>query len=101
MEIVHLDERRYWKWLDKLDRTRRGAVMRRIDSLRQYGLEIGMPTIRRLFGGVWEVRSPLGERMYFTVIDGVAVFVAYGNKDTQLRDTVVAQRRAAEARDAH
>lgn len=54
-----------------------------------------MPTVKRIDSDVSEVRS--GKyRLYFTIVDDDAMFVAYGEKDTQQRDIERAQRPAKE-----
>ena len=100
MEIVHLSERRYRRWRARLSEQDRQHVGRRLQLLERHGVELGMPNVRRLFSGVWEVRVPTGVRMYFTIFEGDIVFVDYGNKDTQSRNMSRALQRAQELHDA-
>jgi putative component of toxin-antitoxin plasmid stabilization module len=97
MRIRHRDEREYEKWSNGIDDREIAKIGRRLEMLRLFGIDIGMPTVRRIDGEVSEVRS--GKyRLYFTVVDAEAVCIAYGEKDTQQRDIERARQRAREYR---
>ena len=52
--------------------------------------------MRRINPLVYELRIPSSLRLYFTADEHLAMFVRYGDKDTQQRDIAVATRRAQE-----
>ena len=100
MEIVHLDERRFRTWRARLGPDAQRHVERRLKLLGEHEVGLGMPNVRRLFGGAWELRIHSGLRMYFGVVEGTIVLVEYGTKDTQQRDIQRAMRRLTEMHDA-
>ena len=64
-------------WLRGLKRKDRKVVGRDIKTA-QYGWPLGMPLIRKLEPGLWEVRSHIGEgiaRVMFTVDGGLMVLL--------------------------
>ena len=96
VEIVHFNAAEYRKWRARLGPADVAHVRRRLALLEEQGIEIGLPNVKQLSQQLWELRVPTGARLYFTVDDDMAVFVKYGNKDTQSRDIEVATRRTQE-----
>ncbi len=91
------------EWLLALPRDDRKAVGRDIKTA-QYGWPLGMPLIRRLEPGLWEVRSRLGAgiaRVLFTVEAQTMVllhaFVKKSQK-TPATDLKIARQRLADLR---
>ena len=65
------------EWLKDLQREDRRAIGQDIKTA-QYGWPLGMPLIRKLEPGLWEVRSNITHgiaRVLFTVGDGVMVLL--------------------------
>lgn len=65
------------QWLKGMDRMDRKAVGEDIKTA-QYGWPLGMPLIRKLEPGLWEVRSHLGQgvaRVIFTVAEGTMILL--------------------------
>lgn len=65
------------QWLKDLKREDRKAIGQDIKTA-QYGWPLGMPLIRKLEPGLWEVRSHISQgiaRVIFTVADGVMVLL--------------------------
>ena len=86
------------QWLKDLKREDRKAIGQDIKTA-QYGWPLGMPLIRTLEPGLWEVRSHTSQgiaRVIFTVVDGVMVllhaFVKKSQK-TPLEDLSTARQR--------
>lgn len=93
------------EWLLGLRREDRKAVGSDIKTA-QYGWPLGMPLIRKLEPGLWEVRSHIGggiARVMFTADDGVMVllhgFVKKSPK-TPATDLKTARQRLARVRGA-
>ena len=93
------------EWLLGLHRDDRHAVGFDVKTA-QYGWPLGMPLIRKLEPGLWEVRSHLAvgiARVMFTVEDGQMVllhgFVKKSQK-TPAADLKTARQRLAELRGA-
>jgi phage-related protein len=89
------------QWLKDLKREDRKAIGQDVKTA-QYGWPLGMPLIRKLEPGLWEVRSHIAEgiaRVLFTVEDGVMVllhgFVKKSPK-TPLGDLRTARQRRAD-----
>jgi len=92
------------EWLKGLEPEDRKAVGQDVKTA-QYGWPLGMPLIRKLEPGLWEVRSHLAQgivRVIFTVDDGVMVllhgFVKKSQK-TPLSDLKTARQRLASLRE--
>jgi phage-related protein len=88
--------REWLKALPEAERKRLGQEIRTV----QFGWPVGMPLVRKLQPGLWEVRVRLANRIarvLFTVIDDVAVlvhgFIKQGQKTPQ-DDLELAARRA-------
>ncbi len=65
------------EWLKSLPRDDRRAIGEDIKTA-QYGWPLGMPLIRKLERGLWEVRSNISTgiaRVFFTVTDGLMVLL--------------------------
>jgi hypothetical protein len=94
MDVFHLNMSEYAKWFRRRSSQDKSAVMRRLDLLSEHGLQIGLPNVRRINLFLWELRTPGGLRLYFTIDRDAAIFLAYGNKDSQQRDIDLATSRA-------
>ena len=91
-------------WLLGLKREDRKSVGRDIKTA-QYGWPLGMPLIRKLAPGLWEVRSRIGEgiaRVMFTV-DGNLMVLLHGfvkkSQKTPAADLKTARGRLARLRE--
>jgi phage-related protein len=65
------------QWLRNLNREDRRIIGRDVKTV-QYGWPLGMPLVRKLEPGLWEVRSHIAQgiaRVIFTVGDGVMVLL--------------------------
>jgi phage-related protein len=89
------------QWLKDLKREDRKAVGQDIKTA-QYGWPLGMPLIRKLEPGLWEVRTHISQgvaRVLFTVGDGLMVllhgFVKKSQKTPQA-DLRTARQRLAD-----
>lgn len=72
-------------WLKKMDRADRRAVGEDVKTA-QYGWPLGMPLIRKMGPGLWEVRSHITQgiaRVIFTVSEGTMVLLHGFVKKTQ------------------
>lgn len=90
-------------WLRGLAREDRKAVGEDIKTA-QFGWPMGMPLIRKLAGGLWEVRSRISSgitRVMFTV-DGQTMVLLHGfqkkSQRTPQADLMTAKRRLAQLR---
>ena len=90
-------------WLRGLAREDRKAVGEDIKTA-QFGWPMGMPLIRKLAGGLWEVRSRISSgitRVIFTV-DGQTMVLLHGfqkkSQRTPPADLMTAKRRLAQLR---
>lgn len=90
-------------WLRGLSREDRKAVGEDIKTA-QFGWPMGMPLIRKLAGGLWEVRSRISSgitRVMFTV-DGQTMVLLHGfqkkSQRTPPADLMTAKRRLAQLR---
>jgi len=90
-------------WLKGLNRDDRKAIGQDVKTA-QYGWPLGMPLIRKLEPGLWEIRSHIAQgiaRILFTVTDGVMVilhgFVKKSQK-TPPGDLTTARQRLASLR---
>ena len=89
----------FTKWLRALrDRRARVIVIDRVARLARFGVG----DTKRIGARVEELRIPFGPgyRIYFTVVSDEVVFLLVGgDKGSQTRDIVLAQRLAADAHD--
>ena len=92
------------QWLKRLDRADRKTVGEDVKTA-QYGWPLGMPLIRKLEPGLWEIRSRITQgiaRLIFTVSEGTMVllhsFVKKSQK-TPLTDLRTARQRLAALRE--
>lgn len=90
-------------WLRALDRESRRVIGNDIKTV-QYGWPLGMPLVRSLGGGLWEVRSRLRDGIARTIFFAernvmvlVHAFIKKSQKTPQ-EDLTLARRRAAELR---
>lgn len=92
------------QWLKGLKREDRRAIGQDVKTA-QYGWPLGMPLIRKLEPGLWEVRSHIPQgiaRVLFTVADGVMVLLHGFVKRSQKippGDLKVARQRLADLRE--
>lgn len=90
-------------WLRGLDREDRKVIGEDIKTV-QYGWPLGMPLVRGLGDGLWEVRSRLKDRIarviFFAEGDVMALVHGFIKKSqkTPKDDLALARRRAAELR---
>ena len=91
-------------WLLELKRQDRKTVGQDIKTA-QYGWPLGMPLIRKLEPGLWEVRSHVADgiaRMLFTV-DGETMVLLHGfvkkSQKTPATDMKTARQRLADLRE--
>jgi phage-related protein len=78
--------REWLKSLDKLERKIIGADIKTV----QFGWPLGMPLVRKVDKGLWEVRSHLDRktaRVFFTAHDGMLVLLHGFVKKTQKTPT--------------
>lgn len=64
-------------WLRRLPKSERHTIGREIRTL-QFGWPLGMPLVRKIEHGIWELRVGLDTRIarvIFTVIDDTAVLI--------------------------
>ena len=90
-------------WLLGLDRGGRRAVGQDIKTA-QYGWPLGMPLIRKLEPGLWEVRShiPIGIARVIFAVEGESLVLLHGfikkSQRTPAADLRTARQRLAELR---
>jgi phage-related protein len=90
-------------WLRGLDREDRKVIGEDVKTV-QYGWPLGMPLVRSLGDGLWEVRSRLKGRIaraiFFAEGDVMALVHGFIKKSqkTPENDLALARRRAAELR---
>ncbi|MCY3713999.1 MAG: type II toxin-antitoxin system RelE/ParE family toxin [Gemmatimonadetes bacterium] len=91
-------------WLTTLTREDKKAIGADIKTV-QFGWPLGMPLVRRLYRGVWEVRSVLQgrkARVLFTV-QGSSIVLLHGfikkERKTPYQDLQLAKTRAAQLGD--
>jgi len=89
------------EWLKKLPRDDRRSIGVDLKTV-QFGWPLGMPLVRKLEPGIWEVRSSLDRRIarvLFTVV-GETLVLLHGfvkkSQKTPLSDLEVARSRKAE-----
>ena len=89
------------EWLKKLSRDDRRSIGIDLKTV-QFGWPLGMPLVRKLEPGIWEVRSNLDRRIarvLFTVV-GETLVLLHGfvkkSQKTPLSDLEVARSRKAE-----
>lgn len=89
------------EWLKSLNRGDKRTIGEDIKTA-QFGWPLGMPLIRKLERGLWEVRSNLSQgiaRVLFTV-DGNTMILLHGfvkkSQKTPLTDLNIARRRLAD-----
>lgn len=73
------------EWLKSLPRDERKIIGEDIKTV-QFGWPMGMPLIRKLESGLWEIRSKLGKkisRVMFTEIQGMLVLLHGSIKKSQ------------------
>jgi putative addiction module killer protein len=85
------------KWLHERTKEQKTAIARRLLLLQKLGPDLGMPNVKALGNGLYELREmSFGYRLYFYFDrenNKIIVVVAAGEKDTQERDI----RKAKEA----
>ncbi len=80
------DAREYTKWVQHLSPEMRGRITTKLYRLREHGVGLRMPLVRRLDADLYELRVDK-YRLYFTIAHGNELHVlAYGDKGTQQRD---------------
>ena len=92
------------EWLKSLRRADRKTIGQDIKTA-QYGWPLGMPLVRKMEPGLWEVRSRVADgiaRVVFTVDGGVMVLLhgfTKKSRKTQSGDLGAARRRLARLRE--
>jgi len=81
------------KWFDALGPLSKARMAVLLQMLESATVPAPMPHGRHLGGGLHELRSRLGERVYYSVNDDTATILACGRKDTQRRDITRARSR--------
>ena len=91
------------EWLKSLPQEDRKTIGEDVKTV-QFGWPIGMPVVRKLDKGLWEVRSTLKNRIariLFTV-EGQVMVLLHGfikkSQKTQAKDLELAKRRAGNLR---
>ena len=91
--------RGWFRALDAPDRAVVGDDLRRL----QFGWPVGMPLVRSMGGGIWELRSSLPskrEARVFFAVDGERIAVLHGfikkSRKTPQNDLNLARKRYAE-----
>lgn len=91
------------EWLKKLPREDRKIIGEEIKTV-QFGWPIGMPLVRKLDAGLWEIRSKLGDRIarvIFTIYENFIVLLHGFIKNSQkipINDLKLAKERIAKLR---
>ncbi|MBC7460141.1 MAG: type II toxin-antitoxin system RelE/ParE family toxin [Thermoleophilia bacterium] len=89
MEIEHHDEREFAKWYVRLGPVEKRKLRFELDRLEMEGVRLGLPHVRELGDGLYELRVRVGQqpRLYFEYASSSRVrMLTYGRKDTQDRD---------------
>ncbi|MCX5507539.1 type II toxin-antitoxin system RelE/ParE family toxin [Pseudomonas sp. BJa3] len=91
------------EWLKGLAREERYLIGMEIKTV-QLGWPLGMPLVRKLEHGLWEIRIDMGHvvaRVLFTIMDGV-MFMLHGfikkSQKTPSADLALARQRKASLR---
>jgi phage-related protein len=86
------------EWLLRLPKLDRSIIGRDIKTV-QYGWPLGMPLVRKISGGFWEIRSSINDgiaRVFFTVV-GTEIVLLHAiikkGQRTPKDDLELAQRR--------
>ncbi|PYC15520.1 type II toxin-antitoxin system RelE/ParE family toxin [Pseudomonas mosselii] len=89
------------EWLKALPRNQHRLIGNKIKAV-QFGWPLGMPLVRKMEGGLWEIRIDLGDsvgRVMFTITDGVMVllhgFIKKSQKTPSVDLALARQRRAS------
>jgi putative addiction module killer protein len=88
MEIEHRNEREFATWLRRLGAIERTKTAWELNHLIVLGMSVGMPHVRYLGDGLYELRVRMGQqpRLYFDAHGDAARMLTYGRKGTQERD---------------
>ena len=88
------------RWLKELSKEERKAIGNDLRTM-QFGWPVGMPLVRKMENGLWEIRTDVSKgiaRVLFTVVAGEAVLV-HGfikkSRRTPLPDLKTARQRTA------
>jgi putative addiction module killer protein len=93
MRVDIHDERAFERWLRSLGKAQQRRIVGKLYVVATLGgAKAGMPLVRSLGGGLYELRTA-GLRVYFIEIDQTMCVLAAGRKDTQVRDIARARRR--------
>lgn len=94
------------EWLKASPRDQRQLIGAEIKTV-QIGWPLGMPLVRKMESGLWEIRVDLGDtvgRVLFTIIDGVMVllhgFIKKSQKTPSVDLALARKRRASLRRQA-
>lgn len=92
MEVVITNPREWRRWTQRLAAPARADVARKLLVVAAQW-PVGMPLVRDLHDGLYEVRCDGGQRVYLTPASDELHVLTAGRKDTQKRDIERARRR--------
>jgi putative addiction module killer protein len=95
MKLAYFSEREFIRWYRRLGPQQQAKVESELEALIATGPAVGMPVVRDLGHGLFELRIRIGQqpRLYFRSDDDTIELLTYGRKDTQQRDIDRARRR--------
>lgn len=75
------------KFLDSLQKEPLSKLLRELDLLEEYGIQLGMPHVRSMSGGLYElrVRGKVDVRCFYVYADGRRIFILHGFVKKQQR----------------
>lgn len=85
MEVVITNTREWRRWMQRLAPAVRADVARKLLAVAARW-PVGMPLVRDLREGLFEVRCAGGIRIYLVHVDDELRILTAGRKDTQQRD---------------
>ena len=91
------------EWISALDGRNRTRILRAVELLRAYGVQLGMPYARHLRGKLFELRVPVARRDYrviYLAYAGQRMVLLHGfaksTQKTPEREMQTAERRLAD-----
>jgi putative addiction module killer protein len=93
MEVEFHDEREFERWLRRAGGITTGRIAGKLALVAMHGgARVGMPTVRMLGGGLYEIRVGVW-RVYFMQRGTRLIVLCGGTKDSQPRDITRTRRR--------